>query len=175
VGTAALSGRDESLFLAEWSGPDGCELDDWRAIAQANPALGHTVSPQAIKSALGTDPPNMYRTEVLCQGVDQLDGAVDLASWRACADPTGSLGVRNRVVLCLDTSPALDHVTLAAAVLDDGRVRTEIVRGLGVHRGRAQHCRAGSSGSSRGRPDGSRLGQPRHCSLISRPGPACRN
>jgi hypothetical protein len=131
VGTAALSGRDESLFLAEWSGPDGCELDDWRAIAQANPALGHTVSPQAIKSALGTDPPNMYRTEVLCQGVDQLDGAVDLASWRACADPTGSLGVRNRVVLCLDTSPALDHVTLAAAVLDDGRVRTEIVCGLG--------------------------------------------
>jgi hypothetical protein len=124
-------GRDESLFLAEWSGPDGCELDDWRAIAQANPALGHTVSPQAIKSALGTDPPNVYRTEVLWQGVDQLDGAVDRAAWRACADPTGSLEVRNRVVLCLDTSPALDHVTLAAAVLDDGRVRTEIVCGLG--------------------------------------------
>jgi hypothetical protein len=68
----------------------------------------------------------------LCQRVDQLDGAVDLAAWRACADPTGSLdGVRNRIVLCLDTSPALDHVTLAAAVLDNGRVRTEIVCGLG--------------------------------------------
>jgi hypothetical protein len=119
--------------------PGRLRTDDWRAIAQANPALGHTVSPQAIKSALGTDPPNVYRTEVLCQRVDQLDGAVDLAAWRPCADPTGSLdGVRNRVVLCLDTSPALDHVTLAAAVLDDGRVRTEIVCGLGVHRSRAR-------------------------------------
>jgi hypothetical protein len=124
---AALSGRDESLFLAECSAPDVCELDDWRAIAQANPALGHTVSPQAIKSALDTDPPNVYRTEVLGQRVDQLDGAV--APWRACADPTGSLdGVRSRVVLCLNVTPELDHVTLAAAaVLDDGRVRTEIV------------------------------------------------
>jgi Terminase large subunit, ATPase domain len=125
---AALSGRDPSIGLFEWSAPDGCELDDWKAIAQANPGLGHTISPQAIKSALGTDPPNVYRTEVLCQRVDQLDGAVDLGAWRACADPSGTIPRRD-LVACFDVAPDGQHATLAAAaVMADGRARVEIVR-----------------------------------------------
>jgi phage terminase large subunit-like protein len=31
--------RDPSLCLLEWSAPDGCELDDRKAWAQANPGL----------------------------------------------------------------------------------------------------------------------------------------
>ena len=127
---AALAGRDPSIGLFEWSAPDGCELDDRRAWAQANPGLGHTISEQAIASALATDPPAVFRTEVLCQRVDQLDGAVDLGAWRACADAAGTLdGARDRVVTCVDVSPDGHHVTLAAAAeLDAGRVRIEIVR-----------------------------------------------
>lgn len=123
---AALSGRDSSIGLFEWSAPDGCALDDWKAIAQANPGLGHTISPQAIKSALGTDPPLVYRCEVLCQRVDQLDGAVDLGAWRACADPSGQIP-RKDLTACFDVSPDGLHATLAvAAVMSDGRVRVEI-------------------------------------------------
>src|SRR5690606_7765235 len=96
---AALSGRDPSICLLEWSGPDGCELDDTEAWAQANPGLGYTVSEAAIRSALGTDPPAVFRTEVLCQRVDVLDGAVDLAAWKDCADPAGTMdGLRDRVM-----------------------------------------------------------------------------
>lgn len=126
---AALSSRDPSIGLFEWSAEDGCDLDDPRAWAQANPALGVTVSEAAIRSALGTDPPAVFRTEVLCQRVDQLDGAVDLSAWKACADPAGTLdNVRDRVVACLDVAPDGQHVTLvAAATLDDGRVRVEVV------------------------------------------------
>src|SRR5262245_58763474 len=126
---AALSGRDPSIGLFEWSAEDGCDLDNPKAWCQANPGLGHTISVQAIRSALGTDPPNVFRTEVLCQRVDQLDGAIDLNAWRSGADPSGTLnGLRSRVALCLDVAPELDHVTLAAAAaLDDGRVRTELV------------------------------------------------
>lgn len=127
---AALSGRDPTIGIFEWSGEDGCELDDVRAWQQANPAMGYLISEAAIRSALATDPPNVFRTEVLCQRVDQLDGAIDLAAWRACADPAGTMdGLRDRVVVCFDMAPDGQHATLAAAAqLDDGRARVEIVK-----------------------------------------------
>lgn len=127
--STAIAETDPSLGLFEYSAPDGCELDDEQAIAQANPGLGHTVSLSAILSALATDPATVFRTETLCQRVDALDAAVDLASWKAVADPSGSLkDVRSRVAACVDVAPDGAHVTLAgAAVLDDGRVRVEIL------------------------------------------------
>jgi len=127
---AALADRDPSLGIFEWSAEDGCELDDLDAWAQANPGLGHTISEQAIRSALGTDPPDVFRTEVLCQRVERLDGAVDVGAWKACADPTGNMeGLRDRIIACFDIAPDGQHATLAvAAAMDDGRVRIEIVR-----------------------------------------------
>lgn len=126
----ALSGKDPSVGLWEWSAPQGCDLDDPRAWTAANPGLGHTVQAHAIRTAASTDPPAVFRTEVLCQRVEQLDGAIDLAAWRACSDPGGAdLGaLRDRVCLCLDVSLDGQHITLAgAAVLDDGRVRVEMI------------------------------------------------
>lgn len=127
---SALSGRDTSIFLAEWSAPDGCDLDNWDAIAQANPGLGHTVSAAAIASAQSTDPPAVYRTEVLCQRVENLDEAINLGAWSDGADPAGNLeGLRDRVTACIDVAPDGEHVTLtAAAQHDDNRVRGEVVQ-----------------------------------------------
>lgn len=126
---AALAGRDPSIGLFEWSAPDGCELDDPKAWAAANPGLGYTISEQAIRSALGTDPPAVFRNEVLCQRVETMDGAVDLSAWRACSDPAGSMdGLRDRVVVGVDVAPDGAHVSVvAAAVTADGRVRLEPV------------------------------------------------
>lgn len=120
---------DDTLALFEWSAPDGCELDDPDGWAAANPGLGRTVSDAAIRSAMLTDPPAVFRTETLCQRVDALDAAVDLASWAALADPEGSLApVRSRLAACLDVSLDGEHVTLAgAALLEDDRVRVEIL------------------------------------------------
>jgi phage terminase large subunit-like protein len=125
---AALTGQDETVGLLEWSAPEGCELDDIDAWRQANPALGHTVPLVSIKNKLATDPPNVFRTEALCQKVDQLDGAIDLACWEDCADPSGDLSEhRNRVAACFDISLDGKHATLAvAALLPDDRVRIEI-------------------------------------------------
>lgn len=126
---AALSGRDPSIGIFEWSAPDGCELDDIDGILQANPAYGYLIGGSAIASARATDPPNVYRTEVLCQRVEQLDGAVDLNAWKDCGDATGTLqDSRDRVVAVLDVAPDAGHVTLAAAAeTPDGRVRVEVV------------------------------------------------
>ena len=127
---AALSGRDPAIGLFEWSGEDDCELDDWKQIAQANPGLGYTINEAAIRTAIVTDLPGTYRTEVLCQHVDQLDGAISYAAWKACHDPAGSLeGLRDRTALCFDMAPDGKHCTLAAAAkLDDGRPRVSIIK-----------------------------------------------
>jgi len=125
----ALAGRDDSMFIAEWSGEEGCELDDWDQIAQANPGLGYIISAAAIRSAL-TEPPGIFRTEVLCQRVDALDGAIDLLAWKACEDRTGTMdGLRDRVAAVFDVAEDGQHASLlAAAKLDDGRVRLEVIK-----------------------------------------------
>lgn len=122
------TGTDPALCLLEWSAPPGCELDDVSAWQQANPGLGHTVSEAAIRSALATDPPEVFRTEVLCQRVANLDSAIDLDRWEGCADAIGSLEAhRGRISAVFDVAPDGKHATLAvAAPLGDGRARVEI-------------------------------------------------
>jgi phage terminase large subunit-like protein len=127
---AALAEQDPTLAVFEWSAPDGCELDDPHAWQQANPGLGYTVSEQAIRSALSTDPAPVFRTEVLCQRVDSLaDAAVTAEAWTACTDPALTLdGLRDRIVACIDISPDLAHATLVAAAIDtNNRVRIEAI------------------------------------------------
>ncbi len=127
---AAIAGTDDGLGLFEWSAPDDCELDDPDGWAWSNPALGHVPSiERTIRGELTTDPPAVFRTERLCQRVDQLDGAIDLAAWKSAGDPTGTLeSVRERIGLVVDVAPDGQHVTaIGAAVLDDGRVRVEVL------------------------------------------------
>lgn len=125
---SALSGRDPTIGLFEWSAEPGCDLDDVEAWVQANPGLGYTVSEQAIRSSLGTDPPNVFRTEILCQKVDALDAAVDWQAWKSSVDPSGSLeSAKSRVMCGLDVAPDSAHVTLCAAASTDGRIRVEVV------------------------------------------------
>jgi Phage Terminase len=125
---AALDG-DDSIGLFEWSAPDDCDLDDRAAWAAACPALGYLVSEETIAADLGTDPPAVFRTEVLCQRVTSLDTLFDLDAWDDCADRSGTLeSSRSRVCAAVDVAPDLRHVTLAAAASqEDGRTRAEIV------------------------------------------------
>jgi hypothetical protein len=123
----ALGGNDPSLFHAEWSAPEGCDLDDLEAWAQANPSLGYTLTAEALRSALLTDPPNVFRTEVLCQSVDVLNTALDAGAWQSCADPAGS-GGDGPVALCVETAMEGDQVVaVTAAPLPDGRFRLDVV------------------------------------------------
>lgn len=127
--SSALGETNDRLGLFEWSAPDGSALDDVDGWAQANPGLGVTVSVEKIRSYMLTDPPATFRTENLCQRVDALDAAVDLASWQASRDAQGSLkDVRSRIAACVDVAPDGAHVTLCgAAVLDDLRLRVEVL------------------------------------------------
>lgn len=110
LGSAA--DRSSSLGIFEWSAPDGCALDDRDAWAQAIPALGHTMSEQAVLSALETDPEDVFRVEVLCQWVMSIDAAFSSTVWSALADPGAARG--SELVFALDV--AADHSTASLAV-----------------------------------------------------------
>lgn len=122
---SALSGRDPSIGIFEWSAELGCALDDPKAIAQANPGLGHIITLPAILSSLHTDPPNVYRTEVLCQKVDILDGPFDLDAWKACGDAAIKAPSGRNIVACFDRSEE-GHSTLAVALAGEGPVQLAI-------------------------------------------------
>jgi hypothetical protein len=122
-----IAGTEPSLGVFAWTAPDDCALDDTAAWCQANPGLGYVLSEAAVRSACGTDPAPVFRTEVLCQRVDQLDGAIDYGAWTDCADPQGNLdNYRKRIAAGFDIAPDGQHATLvAAAITEDGRLRIE--------------------------------------------------
>jgi hypothetical protein len=128
----ALAGADETLGLFEWSAEPGCDLDDPAAWVQANPSLGHgRLSERAIRSSMLSDPPAVFRTEVLCQRVEQLRGAVDKLAWQGGADPAGTLdGLRDRLFACVELAEGTygEHATLCVAAINDaGKAIVEVV------------------------------------------------
>lgn len=124
----AIEGRgDSSLGIFEWSATEDCDVDDWTEIARANPSLGRTIRPEAIKAALATDPEHVFRTEVLCQRVDRSAVSI-LPAWPDLEDPATTVTIGDRVAFGVDVSwdRATASITVAAQ-RDDGRVHLELV------------------------------------------------
>lgn len=120
---------DDTLGLFEWSAADKCALDDVEQWANANPSLGFTIAQATIAADMRTDSPEVFRTEVLCQRVDQLDVAIDMDAWAGGTDEAMTMAsLRGKVCLCVDVDATGQHVTLVgAAVLSDGRVQVAVV------------------------------------------------
>lgn len=118
---------DESFGFFEWSAPEGCACDDIEAIRQANPSLGYLIDIDAIYSALGTDPEEVFRTEVLCQRVRHLEaGPISLTEWNACADP-GSRIVGEKVWAIDVTLDGRRSSIAVAGTRADGLPHVELV------------------------------------------------
>jgi len=118
---------ETSLGLFDWGAEPGCDLNDPTAWAQANPALGYRVSEDAIRAAMETDPPHVFRTEVLCQWVDTARASVfEPDQWDAVLDPSSTLA--DPVCFGIDVSADRSHACIAAAGLrHDGLRHVEVV------------------------------------------------
>ncbi|MFD7157950.1 terminase large subunit domain-containing protein [Kribbella sp. NPDC059898] len=124
-----LDAEDDSLGIFEWSAPPGAALRDPAAWAQANPALGHTITERTIKSAVRTDPEWIFRTEVLCQWSEgTLEGPFPPGAWEASADPDTSRAPGALIALCVDVSwdRSTTYVGLAS-VRPDGLYHVELI------------------------------------------------
>lgn len=116
------------FYYAEYSAPDGADIDDPRSWAYGMPALGDTVTLAAVEGLRGTLPPAQFRTEVLCQTIAaREESVIDLDAWQSCADAAGTLdSARGRLAAAVDVSPD-GHTSLAVAgMAGDGVVRVEL-------------------------------------------------
>lgn len=118
-----------TLALFEWSAPDGCDLDDWDARAQANPSLGYTLTPVALQADRETKTDNGFRTENLCQEVEQIEaGVIDIESWSALLDRASKRAPGSRVAVAVDISwdRSKAHIGIAA-LRADGVLHVEVI------------------------------------------------
>jgi phage terminase large subunit-like protein len=115
-----------TMYYAEWSADPQLEVDDPEAWAQANPSLGHLITPDVIESRLKTDPRPVFETEALCRWVDVLDSPWPPNAWADCADPDLEMVKGAPTFLAVDVSIDRRHAALVAVQhLEDDR--------LGVH------------------------------------------
>lgn len=121
---------DESLGLFEWSATPQCDVSDPEAWAQANPSLGYGfLTERAIKSAMLTDPEDVFRTECLCQWVESLlpqpfpDG-----SWNACLDIESRIPPESDLYFGIDLSDDRRWTSIGVCGLrEDGNWHVEVV------------------------------------------------
>lgn len=128
VGDGAEPPPETSLGLFEWSAKPGLNLDDLEGIKAANPSLGWAITQRAIDSAAQTDPEDVFRTEVLCQWVDNLqDSEHDLnpTTWARCEDhdasPDGPL------IFAADVAPYAASASISVCGEQDGVPVVELV------------------------------------------------
>jgi phage terminase large subunit-like protein len=77
----ALTFESPRLGWYEWSAPPNSNVHDVTAWQAANPALGYTVTLDALKDAAARDTPEAVKTEMLCMWVQSLDSPWNLANW----------------------------------------------------------------------------------------------
>lgn len=121
--------HDVKLGLFEWSAPEGCDLDDPAAIAQANPSLGYLIEWATVMSDLRTDPEFVFRTEVLCQWVTAaIFTYIDPATWASLEDHSSAPATDSPLVMSVHTSANRERSYICiAGQRADGLAHVEVV------------------------------------------------
>lgn len=123
---------DDTLGIFEYSAPPGADLRDRDGWAQANPALGHTITERTIAASARTDPEWIFRTEVLCQWSEgTLEGPFPPGAWEASADAKSVRAPGAPLALALDVAWDRGHSYIAlASTREDGLAHVEVIARL---------------------------------------------
>jgi Phage Terminase len=111
----------------EYSVPDGADYTDPATWASCNPALGITITEDAITAEVGSLGEAEFRRSRLCQWTTQQhDRVVSLEVWDALCDPSSACG--NRITLAFDSAPDGASSSIAVASRrDDGLIHVEVI------------------------------------------------
>jgi phage terminase large subunit-like protein len=119
----ALENPPKSFGFYEYSAPQYCKVTDRYGWAQANPALGYTITEEALEEAVATSPIENTRTELLCQWIDSLSSPWTHGSLEECSDSDMALSAGAYTVFAFDVSPSRRNAALVIGqILPDGRV-----------------------------------------------------
>jgi len=123
----ALTGLDPATGWWEWSAPtdDPLDVDGWYI---SNPALGHLIDEDVIRSAAISDKPEAFMTETLCRWVDSLQSPWSLNSWSDCAVPDLVVEPGRPTWLAIDITPDRRRADLVAAVQLEDKIAVGLVQ-----------------------------------------------
>ena len=125
----ALDYPPKSLGFYEYSAPQYCKINDREAWAMANPALGYTITEEAIEEAIATSPIENTRTETLCQWIDALSSPWPHGILEETSDSTLEMPPGAYTVFAFAVSPSRRTASLVAGqLLPDGRIGIGIIQ-----------------------------------------------
>lgn len=126
LGRRVVDDPTSRIAYFEWSAPDDCDAGDEDVWWQCMPALGHTISLEAIRAeyekALLAGKLNEFKRAYLNlwvpKSIDEDDAPIPAAVWGPLADtsphPLPHIG---KVALAVDTDPMRERTSIAAAGL----------------------------------------------------------
>lgn len=120
---------DTTLGWFEWSAPPGADPTAPESWAWANPSLGYFVPVRNIRAAQATDPPDVFKTECLCQWVEAVDEPpFPVDSWAGGIDTQSC--IRDGAPFSVGLDVSADRQKTAIAVCGrraDNRLHGEVV------------------------------------------------
>jgi phage terminase large subunit-like protein len=117
-----LSYPPDNLGFYEYSAPQHCKINDRKAWAMANPALGHLITEQTLEESVSTN--SIEATRPKCFVVD-FDSAVSpwvYGSIEACSDSTLEIPVGPQTIMAFDIAPTRRSGALVMGQMKDGKI-----------------------------------------------------
>jgi len=125
----ALENPPKSFGFYEYSAPQYSKISDRSGWAQANPALGYTITEETLEEAVATSPIENTRTELLCQWIDSLSSPWPHGILEDTSDSGLEIPVGGYTVFAFDVSPSRRNASLVAGqILPDGRIGVGILQ-----------------------------------------------
>ncbi|CAB4149143.1 COG4626 Phage terminase-like protein, large subunit [uncultured Caudovirales phage] len=130
----AMENPPKTFGYYEYSAPTFLKIDlnskaFWEGVACANPALGITVSKEAIAESISTSSHESIMTELLCLWVSSLQSPFPPGSIEDCSDATLEMSPGAYTVFGFDVSPSKRNASLCAGqILPDGRIGVGILQ-----------------------------------------------
>jgi phage terminase large subunit-like protein len=124
----ALSFPPKTFGFYEYSAPQFAKITDRAAWAMANPALGYTVTEEALEEAVATQPIETTKTELLCQWISSTQSPWPHMAVEDASDITLEMSPGPLTIFAFDVAPSRrDGSLVMGQVLSDGRIGVAVL------------------------------------------------
>jgi phage terminase large subunit-like protein len=124
----ALSFPPKTFGFYEYSAPQFAKITDRAAWAMANPALGYTVTEEALEEAVATQPIETTKTELLCQWISSTQSPWPHMAVEDASDITLEMSPGPLTIFAFDVAPSRRDGSLTMGqVLPDGRIGVAVL------------------------------------------------
>ena len=124
----AMSFPPKTFGFYEYSAPQFAKITDRDAWAMANPALGYTVTEEALEEAVATQPIETTKTELLCQWISSTQSPWPHMAVEDAANNDLKMSAGPLTVFAFDVSPSRRDGSLCMGqILEDGRIGVAVL------------------------------------------------